>query len=231
MNKNLFAVLLTLLPACQPAPAQETNAPPVLVEQPAEWSFDPADDREIDVAGTVKTYAAWIAGALGLWLGFEQLDVSEKDRQDKVTKEAADAAALAAAKEAEERTLINGPSTPFRYAISGTFAGSLQPALNGATWQPSITFGNQSSANGGSIAAYTLQPASAGLAAQVVTGLGVWSVMGENEILIKGTGLYDGRARLANVPPPGSAGSGSGLTTAGGLYLSGGSVVAFEVDP
>jgi hypothetical protein len=227
-TRELLTITAALALLVAPLAVAQTNQTDA-VEQPAEWSFDPAAEGEVDWRGTITTWATYAGGAILGWFAVDQLDVSEKDRQDKVTKEAANQAAAQAAKYAEERTLISGPSTPFRYAISGTFAGSSQAALNGATWQPSITFGNQSSTKGGSIAAYALPPSGIGSVSQIVTGLGAWSVVGENEILIEGTGLYDGRARLANVPPPGSLGGGQGMTTNGGLYLSGGSVTAFEV--
>ncbi len=224
-HRELLTITAALALLVAPLAVAQTNAAPAT----AEWSFDPADERPVDWRGTLTTWASYAGGAILAWFAVDQLDVSEKDRQDKITQEKSDAAALAAAKQAEERTLISGPSTPFRYAISGTFAGSDQMALNGSSWKPSISFGNQSSTKGGSIAAYALPPSGIGSVSQIVTGLGAWSVVGENEILIEGTGLYDGRARLANVPPPGSLGGGSGLTTNGGLYLSGGSVTAFEV--
>ncbi len=184
-RKELLAITAALALLVAPLAVAQTNAPPAT----AEWSFDPADERPVDWRATLKTWATYAGGAILGWFAVDQLDVSEKDRQDKVTQEKSDAAALAAAKQAEERALISGPSTPRRYAISGTFAGSNQAALNGATWQPSITFGNQSSTKGGSIAAYALPPPGVGAVSQIVTGLGAWSVVGENEILIEGTGL------------------------------------------
>lgn len=182
------------------------------------------------VATLVKTGLTVLALSLANAASGE-VDIGGDD-DPKVDTSTAQAQAQAAAQLAEQRTLENGPSTPVRYQISGTFSG---PVVSGFTgeWTPSITFGAQASARGGSIAAFTLPPKAVGEAPQVVENLGAWSTTGEGQVLIEGTApSYDGRASLTGAPAPGAAASRSVvLGTRSGLNLSGGSVAAFEVEP
>jgi hypothetical protein len=99
-HRELLTITAAHALLAAPLAVAQTNQT-AAVEQPAEWSFDPAAEGEVDWRGTLTTWASYAGGAILAWFAVDQLDVSEKDRQDKVTKETADAAALAAAKQAE----------------------------------------------------------------------------------------------------------------------------------
>lgn len=167
----------------------------------------------------VKTYGSLAAGVGGLFLASQAQVASDKDT-DQIN--ASDAATIA--RTAEVSALVNGPSTPERYIVTGTFVAQTPILTANGQWFPSITFGGQRSGFlGGDVVSATAPPSAVGADAQVILG-GTWTLIGANEINIDGTfGQYTGRATISL----------GGLVIKGVRYapVSGASIQLLEVQP
>lgn len=167
----------------------------------------------------VRTYGTTLALAVATWLA-KDTQLSSNKETDQIDS----SAAVALAKKAEQSALINGPSTPARYAISGTFLAQTPSGTPPLTWYQSITFGQTRSGGfSGDIASVSGQPSGVGAEAQVVLG-GSWTLVDTSEINIAGTlDSYTGRATI----------SFGGLVIKGVRYapINGASIQLLEVQP
>jgi hypothetical protein len=164
----------------------------------------------------VTTWGGLAVAGLAVFAASEAQVASDKDT-DQI--HASDAATIA--RDAEVSALVNGPSTPERYIISGTFTAQTPLVTATGQWIPSITFGGmRSGLFGGEVVSASAPPAGEGAEAQTILG-GTWTLISSTEINIEGTfGTYTGKATI----------SGGGLVIRGIRYF-GGTVQVVEVQP